>query len=107
MLVPLAFQEIAAKHTSDMHVCMRTTFDLPDQLLDRARRVAQEAGSSMRDLVIEGLTEVIARRSRLKDQPYRLQDCAVQGEGLQPGVTDLRAEGIRDLIHDEAARFRP
>ena len=86
---------------------MRTTFDLPDLLLDRARRVAQEAGSSMRDLVIEGLTEVIARRSRLKDQPYQLLDCAVEGQGLQPGITDVRAENIRDLVHDEASRFRP
>lgn len=80
---------------------MFITLDLPDSLVAQARQIAADAGISVDDLIIEGLTEVIARRASLRRQPYRLADGSVTAQGLQPGIPDLRAETIRDLVHPE------
>lgn len=84
---------------------MRTTIDLPDALLEGARVVASAADLTVRELVIEGLSEVVARREALAQAAYRLPDHAVGGQGLQAGVADLRWESLRDLVHDEAGRW--
>lgn len=42
---------------------MRTTFDLPDDLMKEAKIAAVKRGSTLRDLVAEGLRRV------LKDEP--------------------------------------
>jgi hypothetical protein len=39
---------------------MKTTFDIPDDLLHRAKVTAARAGVSMRSLVIEGLAHSVA-----------------------------------------------
>ena len=61
---------------------MRTTFDLPDELMKRAKIAAVERGVPLRDLVAEGLRQALAkvpaaRRSKLpniriaEDAPLR------------------------------------
>lgn len=46
---------------------MKTTVELPDRLLEEVKRVAREEGTSMRELMIEGLrSELARRRSRVK-----------------------------------------
>lgn len=89
----------------DMLMHMRTTIDLPDALLDQARAVAGASGGTVRELVIEGLGEVLARRSACAAPAFRLPDCAVAGQGLQPGIADLRWDTLRDLVHDEGGRW--
>jgi hypothetical protein len=39
---------------------MRSTFDLPDELMKQAKIAAVERGVSLRDLVAEGLRRVLA-----------------------------------------------
>lgn len=38
---------------------MRTTVELPDDLLKRAKREALERGSTLKELIIDGLEEVL------------------------------------------------
>lgn len=84
---------------------MRTTIDLPDGLLEQVKEVAASSGNTMRELVIEGLSEVVARRLAAARTTFRLRECAVDGQGLQPGIPDLRWDSVRELVHDEASRW--
>ncbi len=56
---------------------MRSTFDLPDELLKRAKIAAVRRGSTLRDLVAEALRRLLAEQSaperkRMTEAPVRL-----------------------------------
>ncbi len=56
---------------------MRSTFDLPDDLLKRAKIAAVKRGSTLRDLVAEALRRLLAdqgapERKRMTEAPVRL-----------------------------------
>jgi hypothetical protein len=56
---------------------MRSTFDLPDDLLKRAKIAAVKRGSTLRDLVAEALRRLLAdqpgpERKRMTEPPVRL-----------------------------------
>jgi plasmid stability protein len=56
---------------------MRTTFDLPDDLMKRAKIVAVKRGSSLRDLVADALRRLLAAESapakkRMTEAPIKL-----------------------------------
>lgn len=56
---------------------MRTTFDLPDELMKRAKIAAVKRGSTLRDLVAEGLRRVLKEepapeRKRMTEPPVKL-----------------------------------
>lgn len=56
---------------------MRTTLDLPDELLKRAKIAAVRRGSTLRDLVAEALKKLLAdqgppRRRRMDQAPIKL-----------------------------------
>ncbi len=56
---------------------MRTTFDLPDELMRRVKIAAVRRGSSLRDLVAEAISRLLAepsgaRRQRMTEAPIKL-----------------------------------
>jgi hypothetical protein len=56
---------------------MRSTFDLPDNLVKRAKIAAVKRGSTLRDLVAEGLRRVLSdeqygQRKRMTEAPVKL-----------------------------------
>ena len=56
---------------------MRTTFDLPDDLMRRAKIAAVKRGSSLRDLVAEAIHRLLAepsgpKRQRMREAPIKL-----------------------------------
>lgn len=58
---------------------MRSTFDLPDDLMKRAKIAAVKRGSTLRDLVAEGLRRVLtdesgSKRKRMTEAPVKLRD---------------------------------
>jgi hypothetical protein len=74
---------------------MKTTIEIADPVLEEARTLAEEQGTTLRQLVEEGLRGVIAERKRKK--PFRLRRASFRGKGLQHG--DANWEQIRDLIY--------
>ena len=78
---------------------MKTTVDIPDPLLEEARRAADREGTTLRALVEAGLRRVLAER-RGKAAPFRLRDASFRGDGLQPGVATGSWEAIRDAIYE-------
>jgi len=79
---------------------MKTTVDIPDDLLAAAKRVARDEGTTLRALLADGLRWAI-RRHR-KPAAYRLEDRTVGGRGTQPGVSEGDWDAIRDLIYRES-----
>ena len=72
---------------------MKTTIEIPDPLLDQARKIAARDGETLRSLVEQGLRTVVAQRTA-KDKPFRLRDASVKGDGLRPDVAHLSMHEI-------------
>jgi hypothetical protein len=75
---------------------MRTTINLPDDLLTRLRRLAAESGTTLTAVIEDALREALARRKR----PARLRRLRLPTfgrEGLQPGVDLDDSAALLDL----------
>ncbi len=77
---------------------MKTTVDISDSLLEEARKVASQEGTTVRALVEEGLRRVIAGRKRAG--AFRLRKVTFKGDGLQPHVAGAPWERIRDIAYE-------
>ena len=71
---------------------MRSTFDLPDELMKQAKIAAVKRGITLRDLVAEGLRQALAKkpspRRRAKLPNIRIADDAPV---LRMSIADLKA----------------
>ncbi len=78
---------------------MRTTIDVPDGLLKRAKKVAAERHTSLRMLMVDALERSLAETS---SSGFRLRDAAV-GDGPEK----ISAEQIDQAIDEQReALFR-
>jgi hypothetical protein len=77
---------------------MKTTVEIPDALLDEARKLATRQGTTLRVLIIEGLRNSITERRRAAS--FRLRNASVAGEGLQPGIEAADWNRIRELAYE-------
>ena len=76
---------------------MKTTVEIPDALLEAARRVATRRGVTLRTLIEEGLRQAV--KSDTRRSPFRLQDASVGGSGMDPAFEQADWEKIRDVIY--------
>jgi hypothetical protein len=76
---------------------VKTTLEIPEDLLARAREAVRREGTTMRALIEEGLQAALARRSQTA--PYRWPDLSVDGEGLAPGIEEGSWEPLRERIY--------
>ncbi len=78
---------------------MKTTIEIADLLLARARRVAARRGTTLRALVEEGLRRVVAEERA--PGRFKLRDASYGSGGLRP-----EAQGGWDRIRDLAYQGR-
>lgn len=78
---------------------MKTTIDIADALLERAKRVAARRRTTLRALVEEGLRHVLDEPRRAGG--FRLRRASFRGQGLRPEVGDGSWERIRSIIYDD------
>ncbi len=78
---------------------MKTTVEIPDSLLQEARKVALREGTTVRAMVEQGLRQVLARRKSAT--AFRLRKATFKGEGLQPEVSGASWERIREMAYEE------
>jgi hypothetical protein len=78
---------------------MKTTIDLPDDLLERSRKVARREGATLRALIEEGLRLALRARERRPAAPLRVKP--FQGDGLTPEFREAGWERIRDEIYGD------
>jgi hypothetical protein len=74
---------------------MKTTVDIADDLLRRAKEVAAARNTTLRDVVERGLRREVEDRNI----GYVLVDASFSGSGLQPGVDEGDWGAVRDLIY--------
>jgi hypothetical protein len=77
---------------------MKTTVEIPDTLLNEARKLATREGTTVRALIEQGLRRVIGDRKRAR--AFRLRKATFKGDGLQPGVAAASWERIRDMAYE-------
>ncbi|HVZ71107.1 MAG TPA: hypothetical protein VHJ20_01925 [Polyangia bacterium] len=78
---------------------MRTTVNIPDGLLEQAKRAADREGGTLSDVVERALRDHLLRRGpRSSDEPFRLTTFGKGG--LRPGVSFDR---LKDFADDEDA----
>ena len=78
---------------------MRTSIDIPDSLLVRAKRVPRERKTTLRALVLDALREVLRAGPRGSPR-YVMKDCSFGGEGLVNGLDWADPERLRDLTYE-------
>ncbi len=77
---------------------MKTTIEIPNSLLEEARKLASQEGTTVRALVETGLRRVLAERK--KRGTFKLRNASFKGNGLQPGVADASWERIREIAYE-------
>ncbi|MFA5508305.1 MAG: type II toxin-antitoxin system VapB family antitoxin [Vulcanimicrobiota bacterium] len=77
---------------------MKTTVEIPDALLQEAKRLAAEEQTSVKALIQEGLQRVIELRARAK-RSFQLKRASVPGNGLREEYAQGGWEAIRDAAY--------
>lgn len=85
-----------------MLVCMRTTLDLNEQLVRRAKKVAAERGTTLTAIIEDALREKLTRPARQAKKKKRTLH-TFKGDGLRPGVELSSTAALLDLLDADAA----
>jgi hypothetical protein len=81
---------------------MKTTIDLPQTLLEEARRVAAARATTVKALVEAGLRRELTQLA--KAPRFRLKDASFEGRGLRPELAGASWETVRELAYGERGR---
>ncbi len=78
---------------------MKTTIELPDDLLKRSKAVARLENSTLKALIVEGLRLALRERTRSlkRAAPFAVQP--FRGDGLSPEFASAGWEKTRDEIY--------
>lgn len=76
---------------------MKTTIEIADDLLIRAKQLARDQGTTLRSLTEEGLRKVIAEREAPKK--FKFRPVVFKGKGFTPEFQNANWEQIRDEIY--------
>jgi hypothetical protein len=76
---------------------MKTTIDISDNLLKRAKELARRENTTLRELAEEGLRLVFAQRARRAKAD--VQPVIASGQGLSPEFQGRSWAEIRDEIY--------
>jgi hypothetical protein len=77
---------------------MKTTIELPEPLVERAKRLAARDSTTLRELVEAGLRHVLKERSSRKE-PFVLRDARVEGQGLSEEFVGAGWSEIRNASY--------
>lgn len=78
---------------------MKTTIELPDDLLKQAQRVAKKEGATLRALVEEGLQRTLAVRRQRRAKAFDFP--VYGGSGLTDEFRNAGWAQIRDEVYRE------
>ena len=78
---------------------MKTTVNLPDELVREAQELARREGTTLKELIETGLRGVLTRRRA--EVPFVLADASVGGRGLSHEYREVGWDGIRGAIYPD------
>jgi Arc/MetJ family transcription regulator len=76
---------------------MKTTIEIADDLLERAKRLARNEHTSLRALVDEALRHRLGQSTA--SSSFKLRRHAFGGQGRQSMVAEGQWETVRNMIH--------
>lgn len=77
---------------------MKTTVEISDTLLQRARELLAEEKTTLRALIEEGLRLVVERHSQRR--PFKLRKASFRGRGLRPELQRADWSAVRALAYE-------
>jgi len=77
---------------------MKTTVDISDDLLSKAKALAAKRGTTLRAVIEQGLRQTI--REQKQTRKFVLPDKSVGGKGLQPEFRNKSWSDIRDAAYE-------
>ena len=77
---------------------MKTTVDIPEPLLEQAKKIAAQRSTTLRELVEAGLRHVVREHRRAAS--FELRDARVRGRGLRDEFRGASWERIRDAAYE-------
>ena len=77
---------------------MKTTIDISDALLEAAKRIARDRGTTLRAIVEEGLRSVVDAAD--EERGFTLRDASVPGTGLHPDVAEGGWKRMVELAYE-------
>jgi hypothetical protein len=77
---------------------MKTTVDIADGLLERAKKLARRRGTTLKALIESGL-QLVLREDQSREK-FRLRDASVGGKGLRPEWRNRAWDEIRDASYE-------
>lgn len=80
---------------------MKTTIEISDAVLERAKALAVREGTTVRALVEDALRQLL--QSRRGAAAFRLRDASVAGNGLRPEFRDAGWDRIREALYEDGA----
>ena len=82
-----------------MYSRMKTTIEISDPLIREAKQMASHEGTTLKELVEQGLRHVLTQRK--ETLPFKLKKATFKGKGLQAGVGgDGTWEQIRGIVYE-------
>ena len=78
---------------------MKTTIDIQDELLARAKRHAKSTGRPLRAVVEEGLRHVFAKDKPVA--PYHVRDLSVGDPGGRDPLESYSWPDLREMIYED------
>ncbi len=82
---------------------MKTTIEISDPLLKRAKSVARRQKRTLRDLVEAGLRSEI-ERALGPVTPFQIRDASVHGNGLRQELQGATFSDLLDASYGDSAR---
>ncbi len=77
---------------------MKTTIDISDPLLSKAKDAAKAQGTTLKAVVEESLQTVLQNQET--EQVFKLKDSSFTGKGLRPDIDPGNWAQLRDKIYE-------
>ncbi len=78
---------------------VKTTLDIEDELLARAKQLAKESGKPLRAIVEDGLRATLAAEEQEQTVSYALSDCGFGDPNGEDPLELLSWQDLRDEIY--------
>ncbi len=78
---------------------MRTSVDIPDPLFKRAKKLAHERGTTLRQLLLDGLQSSVENSPPPRE--HQMKDCSFGKGGLVSGLSWSDLDRIDELTYGD------
>ncbi len=78
---------------------MKTTINIPDSLFRELKNLSTSQSVTMKEIIVQALRDLLSSK-KSRSTPFKLRDAAVDGSGLQSGISGHDWSSIREKIYE-------